>query len=201
MRVVLADDSLLLREGVARLLEEAGLEVVAQAGDGEDLLRKVGAHKPDVAIVDVRMPPTHTDEGLRAAAEIRDKHPGTGVLVLGFAAMQGLDLVQMSEPVLRDLAAETGETVNLGVLYGDQVLFVVHSAQITYHKPALLNDALTVTAKVARVGRVRLEFEQSVRRGEEVLASAWLTLACVSATSHRLVPVPDPTRKKLEDTQ
>jgi DNA-binding NarL/FixJ family response regulator len=82
VRVVLADDSLLLREGVARLLEEAGLEVVAQAGDGEDLLRKVGAHKPDVAIVDVRMPPTHTDEGLRAAAEIRDKHPGTGVLVL-----------------------------------------------------------------------------------------------------------------------
>ena len=82
MRVVLADDSLLLREGVARLLEEAGLEVVAQAGDGEDLLRNVGAHKPDVAIVDVRMPPTHTDEGLRAAAEIRDKHPDTGVLVL-----------------------------------------------------------------------------------------------------------------------
>ena len=82
MRVVLADDSLLLREGVARLLEEAGLEVVAQAGDADDLLRKVGAHKPDVAIVDVRMPPTHTDEGLRAAAEIRDKHPETGVLVL-----------------------------------------------------------------------------------------------------------------------
>jgi DNA-binding NarL/FixJ family response regulator len=82
MRVVLADDSLLLREGVARLLEDAGLEVVAQAGDAEDLLRKVGAHKPDVAIVDVRMPPTHTDEGLRAAVEIRDRFPATGVLVL-----------------------------------------------------------------------------------------------------------------------
>jgi DNA-binding NarL/FixJ family response regulator len=82
VRVVLADDSLLLREGVARLLQDAGLEVVAQAGDAEDLMRKVGAHKPDVAIVDVRMPPTHTDEGLRAAAEIRDKHPETGVLVL-----------------------------------------------------------------------------------------------------------------------
>ena len=82
MRVVLADDSLLLREGVARLLEDAGLEVVAQAGDGEDLLRKVGAHKPDVAIVDVRMPPTHTDEGLRAAAEIQERFPGVGVLVL-----------------------------------------------------------------------------------------------------------------------
>lgn len=82
MRVVLADDQLLLRAGVARLLEDAGLEVVAQAGDGEDLLRKVGAHKPDVAIVDVRMPPTHTDEGLRAAAEIRARFPGVGVLVL-----------------------------------------------------------------------------------------------------------------------
>ena len=82
MRVVIADDQLLLREGIARLLEDAGMEVVAQSGDAEDLLRKVGAHKPDVAIVDVRMPPTHTDEGLRAAAEIREKHPGVGVLVL-----------------------------------------------------------------------------------------------------------------------
>lgn len=82
MRVVLADDQMLLREGVARLLQDAGMEVVAQAGDAEDLLRKVGAHKPDVAVVDVRMPPTHTDEGLRAAATIRERHPGIGVLVL-----------------------------------------------------------------------------------------------------------------------
>jgi DNA-binding NarL/FixJ family response regulator len=82
MRVVIADDAVLLREGAVRLLEEAGFEVAAQAGDADDLLRKVRAHKPDVAIVDVRMPPTHTDEGLRAAAEIRDKHPDTGVLVL-----------------------------------------------------------------------------------------------------------------------
>jgi len=82
MRVVLADDSVLLREGVARLLEDAGMEVVGQAGDAEDLLRKVRAHKPDVAVVDVRMPPTQTDEGLRAAAEIRRSRPETGVLVL-----------------------------------------------------------------------------------------------------------------------
>ncbi len=82
MRVVLADDSVLLREGIARLLEEAGLEVVAQAGDAGDLLRKVNAHRPDVAVVDVRMPPTHTDEGLKAAAEIRERWPETGVLVL-----------------------------------------------------------------------------------------------------------------------
>ncbi len=82
MRVVVADDSVLLREGLVRLLAEDGFDVVGQAGDAEDLLRKVGAHRPDVAVVDVRMPPTHTDEGLRAAAEIRERYPGTAVLVL-----------------------------------------------------------------------------------------------------------------------
>src|SRR5918996_4191801 len=82
LRVVIADDSVLLREGLSRLLEDSGFEVAGQAGDAEDLLRKVGAHKPDVAVVDVRMPPTHTDEGLRAAHAIRKEHPSTGVLVL-----------------------------------------------------------------------------------------------------------------------
>jgi DNA-binding NarL/FixJ family response regulator len=82
VRVVVADDSVLLREGIVRLLEESGFEVVGQAGDAEDLLRKVGAHKPDVAIVDIRMPPTNTDDGLRAAIAIRSSHPDTGVLVL-----------------------------------------------------------------------------------------------------------------------
>jgi DNA-binding NarL/FixJ family response regulator len=82
MRVVLADDSVLLREGIARLLEEAGFEVVGQADNAEQLLLKVRSYTPDVAIVDIRMPPTHTDEGLRAAREIRERHPGTAVLVL-----------------------------------------------------------------------------------------------------------------------
>jgi DNA-binding NarL/FixJ family response regulator len=82
MRVVVADDSVLLREGLVRLLEEAGFEVVAQAGDAEDLLRKVAAHAPDVAMVDIRMPPTNTDDGLRAAIEIRRRWPAVGVLVL-----------------------------------------------------------------------------------------------------------------------
>jgi DNA-binding NarL/FixJ family response regulator len=82
VRVIVAEDSVLLREGVVRLLEEAGFEVVGQAGDGEELMRKARAHKPDVAIVDIRMPPTHTDEGLRAARAIRDEMPDTGVLVL-----------------------------------------------------------------------------------------------------------------------
>jgi DNA-binding NarL/FixJ family response regulator/class 3 adenylate cyclase len=81
-RVSIAEDSVLLREGVARLLEEVGFEVVSQAGTAEDLLRHVAMHHPDVAVVDVKMPPTHTDEGLRAAREIREHHPGTGVLVL-----------------------------------------------------------------------------------------------------------------------
>jgi len=82
MRVVLADDSVLLREGIARLLEDAGFEIVAQSGTAEDLLRHVGMHKPDVALIDIRMPPTQTDEGLRAAKQIRERWPDTGVLVL-----------------------------------------------------------------------------------------------------------------------
>ena len=82
MRIVLGEDSLLLREGLARLLEGTGHEVVGQAGDAEDLLRKAGAHKPDLVIVDVRMPPTFSDEGIRAALEIRARRPGTPVLVL-----------------------------------------------------------------------------------------------------------------------
>ncbi len=82
VRVVLAEDSVLLREGIARLLEDQGFEVAAQSGTADDLLRHVGMHKPDVAIVDIRMPPTQTDEGLRAAQEIRERWPDTGVLVL-----------------------------------------------------------------------------------------------------------------------
>jgi DNA-binding NarL/FixJ family response regulator len=81
MRVVLADDSMLLREGVARLLAEAGFQVVGQAADADELLRQVATHQPDVAVVDIRMPP-ETDGGLRAAREIRAAHPGVGVLVL-----------------------------------------------------------------------------------------------------------------------
>lgn len=82
LRVVVADDSVLLREGLVRLLVEGGCEVVGQAGDAPDLLRKARAHKPDVAVVDVRMPPDHTDDGLRAALQIRSELPSIGVLVL-----------------------------------------------------------------------------------------------------------------------
>jgi DNA-binding NarL/FixJ family response regulator len=113
MRIVLAEDSVLLREGVARLLEDAGFEVVAQSGTAEDALRHVAMHKPDVAILDIRMPPTHTDEGLRAAQQIRERHPGTGVLVLS----------QYVEPAYAmELLADSAEGV--GYLLKDRVLDV-----------------------------------------------------------------------------
>jgi DNA-binding NarL/FixJ family response regulator len=82
LQAVIADDEYLFREGLARLLAEAGIEVVGRAGDAPDLLRKVGAHRPDVAIVDIRMPPDLTDDGLRAAIEIRRRQPDVGVVVL-----------------------------------------------------------------------------------------------------------------------
>ena len=82
LRVVLAEDDVLLREGIASLLTRSGFEVLGQAGDGTQLLALVRQTKPDVVVVDVRMPPTHTDEGLRAATEIRAELPGTGILVL-----------------------------------------------------------------------------------------------------------------------
>jgi DNA-binding NarL/FixJ family response regulator len=97
LRVVLAEDSVLLREGIARLLEDGGFEVVGQAGNADELLLKVRSYSPDIALVDIRMPPTHTDEGLRAAKEIREKHPGTGVLVLSQYVEAGYAMELLSE--------------------------------------------------------------------------------------------------------
>ena len=92
MRVAIAEDSVLLREGLARLLGEAGFDVVAQCENADDLLLKVRSYSPDVAIVDIRLPPTHNDEGLRAALEIRARHPSVGVLVLSQYVELGLAL-------------------------------------------------------------------------------------------------------------
>jgi DNA-binding NarL/FixJ family response regulator/class 3 adenylate cyclase len=110
LRVVLAEDSVLLREGIARLLEDGGFEVVGQAGNAEELLLKVRSYRPAVAIVDIRMPPTHTDEGLRAAKEIREQHPETGVLVLSQYVETGYAL---------ELLADSAEGV--GYLLKDRV--------------------------------------------------------------------------------
>jgi DNA-binding NarL/FixJ family response regulator len=117
MRIVIADDSVLLREGIARLLEDAGFDVVGQADDAEQLLLKVRSYSPEVAIVDIRMPPTHTDEGLVAAREIRATYPGTGVLVLS----------QYVEPdYALDLLSESAEGV--GYLLKDRVSDVTEFA-------------------------------------------------------------------------
>jgi DNA-binding NarL/FixJ family response regulator len=110
VRVVIADDSLLVREGIASLLRRAGVEVVGEADDGEELQRVVDEHEPDVAIVDVRMPPTHTDEGLRAARQIRAELPEVSVLVLS-------QYVEVT--YARELLADSAE--GLGYLLKDRV--------------------------------------------------------------------------------
>jgi DNA-binding NarL/FixJ family response regulator len=97
MRVAIAEDSVLLREGVARVLDDAGFDVVAQCGTADDLLLKVRSFPPDVAVVDIRLPPTHNDEGLRAAIEIRNRHPSVGVLVLSQYVELGLALKLLTE--------------------------------------------------------------------------------------------------------
>jgi DNA-binding NarL/FixJ family response regulator len=115
VRVVLAEDSVLLREGVARLLEDQGFDVVAQTGTADDLMLKVRSYSPNVVIVDIRMPPTHTDEGLRAAQEIRGTYPEVGVLVLSQYVEPTYAMELLSESaegvgyLLKDRVSDVGE--------------------------------------------------------------------------------------------
>jgi DNA-binding NarL/FixJ family response regulator len=97
VRVAIAEDSVLLRDGLARLLGDAGFDVVAQCEDAEELLRKASSHELDVAIVDIRLPPTHSDEGLVAALELRARHPSTGVLVLSQYMELGLAMQLLAD--------------------------------------------------------------------------------------------------------
>jgi DNA-binding NarL/FixJ family response regulator len=97
VRVAIAEDGVLLREGLARLLEDAGFDVVGSCETADELLLNVRSHEPDVAIVDIRLPPTHSDEGLRAALAIRSEHPGVAVLVLSQYVEVGLALKLLSE--------------------------------------------------------------------------------------------------------
>jgi DNA-binding NarL/FixJ family response regulator len=115
MRVAIAEDSVLLREGLSRLLGDAGFDVVARCGDADELLTAVGADPPDVAIVDIRLPPTHTDEGLRAALEIRARFPTVGVLVLSQYVEPGLAMRLLADSadgvgyLLKDRIADVPE--------------------------------------------------------------------------------------------
>jgi DNA-binding NarL/FixJ family response regulator len=160
IRVVIADDSVLLREGLARLLEEYGFEVGGQAGDAEDLLRKVGAHKPDVAVVDVRMPPTHTDEGLRAAHTIRSEHPSTGVLVLSQYVEEAYALELLSQ-----------STESTGYLLKDRVADV-DSFTDAVRRVASGGSALDPEVVALLLGRRRREdpLQSITPREREVLA-------------------------------
>jgi DNA-binding NarL/FixJ family response regulator len=159
VRVVLAEDSVLLREGVARILGEAGFEVVGQAGNADELMLKVRSYSPDVAIVDIRMPPTHTDEGLRAAQEIREKHPTCGVLVLS----------QYVEPTYAiELLAESAEGV--GYLLKDRVSDVNEFADAV-RRVGEGGSALDPTIVSQLVGRRRRDdpIDQLTPREREVL--------------------------------
>jgi DNA-binding NarL/FixJ family response regulator len=117
VRVAIAEDSVLLREGLARLLDDEGIEVVAQCSDPDDLLLKVRSYSPDVAIVDIRLPPTHNDEGLRAALAIREQHPGVAVLVLSQYVELGLALTLLADSaegvgyLLKDRISDVDEFV------------------------------------------------------------------------------------------
>jgi DNA-binding NarL/FixJ family response regulator len=117
MRVVIAEDSVLLREGISRLLGENGFDVVGTCETADDLLLKVRSHSADVAIVDIRLPPTHNDEGMRAALEIRTKHPSVGILVLSQYVELGLAMKLLAESaegagyLLKDRISDVGEFV------------------------------------------------------------------------------------------
>ncbi len=160
MRVVVADDSVLLREGIVRLLEEAGFEVVGQAGDADDLLRKVAAHRPDVAIVDVRMPPTNTDDGLRAAIRMRAEHPQVVVLVLSQYVEEGY---------ANELLANSAEGV--GYLLKDRVADVERFVDAV-RRVGAGGSALDPEVVSRLLGRRRREdpLEEITPREREVLA-------------------------------
>jgi DNA-binding NarL/FixJ family response regulator/class 3 adenylate cyclase len=159
LKVALADDAVLLREGVARLLTEAGFDVVGQSGTADDLLLKVRSYSPDVAVVDIRMPPTHTDEGLRAAQEIRANYPDVGVLVLS----------QYVEPTYAmELLAESAEGV--GYLLKDRVSDVEEFAAAV-RRVAEGGSALDPALVTQLVGRRRQHdpLEDLTDREREVL--------------------------------
>jgi DNA-binding NarL/FixJ family response regulator len=117
VRVVIAEDSVLLREGIARILTDSGLEVVGLCEDADDLLLKVRSYSPDVVVTDIRMPPTHTDEGLQAAIRIRELYPGVGVLVLSQYVELGLALKLLADSaegvgyLLKDRISDVSEFV------------------------------------------------------------------------------------------
>ena len=159
IRTVVADDSVLLRDGVVRLLEDAGCDVVAAVGDGDALLDAVTEHAPELAIIDVRMPPTHTDEGIRAALAIRREHPEVAVLVLS---------QYVEERYATDLLS--GDTTGVGYLLKDRVVdvedFIAAVRRVAAGGSAV--DAEVVSQLLGRTAR-STELDRLTRREREVL--------------------------------
>ena len=161
MRVVVADDAVILREGLARLLVEAGFDVVGQAADARGLLEEIEATAPDVAIVDIRMPPSHTDEGLQAAAEIRSRHPSVGILVLSQYARPSYAIELLSNG-----------TEGIGYLLKDRVsdLEELASSVRRVGEGGSVLDPSVVAQLVDRPRRGRDPLEDLTEREREVLS-------------------------------
>jgi DNA-binding NarL/FixJ family response regulator len=160
MRVVIADDSVLVREGIASLLRSAGFDVVAESGDPIGLLRDVAEHAPDVAVVDIRMPPTHTDEGLRAAVDIRARHPGVAIVILSSHVDTGIAMRLLTE-----------NPAGLGYLLKDRVNDIGDFAG-TMRNVAAGGSALDpqVVAELLGPGRPSGPLDKLSAREQEVLA-------------------------------
>ncbi|MCO5322278.1 MAG: response regulator transcription factor [Microthrixaceae bacterium] len=161
LRAVVADDSVLLRDGLVRLLAEADIEVAEAVGDADALITAVEAHLPDLAIVDVRMPPTHTDEGIRAAVELRSRFPDMAIVVL-------------SQYVEERYAAEllAGDTAGIGYLLKDRVVDVTDFLA-TVKRVAAGGSAVDsqVVSQILKRSRHRAELESLTPREREVLGS------------------------------
>jgi DNA-binding NarL/FixJ family response regulator len=160
VRVVIADDEVLLREGLERLLTEAGFEVVGKVGTADELRRKVELTRPDVAIVDIKMPPTHTDEGLVAAEAIRDSHPETAVLVLSHYLA--------SRYALRLIEQHPG---GVGYLLKERVsdLAVLTDALARLHEGESVVDP-TIVSRLVNRARPASRLDELTKREREVLA-------------------------------
>ena len=207
MRVVVADDAVLLREGLARLLVEAGFEVAGLASDGSELLELVERARPDVAIVDIRMPPTHTDEGLQAAKQIRARWPRTGILVLSQHVHAGYALELLSAGTdgvgyllkerVSDLAELAASVQRVGA--GGSVLDPAVVSQLVSRRRQDDDPVTKLTGREREVLALMAEGRSNKAIAEQLFVSEYTVEKHVGNifTTLRLPPSPDDHRRVL----